>query len=179
MQEVNSVGAGAAAKTPWLSRALQEGAFQLVFDGLLKSVQVRMSHALLSCFFSYFALTLVCVKGLSLPCQVERMPTSCLTHVRVCWLMQAPTPWTTEHCVALARCMSRMAQLQEALPNHAHFKQVSNAWSYHQPYIRALSTFILSSHPRCSCACFCHVSPTQKRLCWAMFCQWALLKWSL
>ncbi len=79
MQEVNSVGAGAAAKTPWLSRALQEGAFQLVFDGLLKSVQVRMSHALLSCFFSYFALTPACVKGLSLPCQVERMTTSCLT----------------------------------------------------------------------------------------------------
>jgi len=49
MQEVNSVGAGAAAKTPWLSKALQEGTFQLVYDGLQKSVQVRVSHALFQC----------------------------------------------------------------------------------------------------------------------------------
>ncbi len=45
MQEVKPVGADAAAKMPWLSKALQEGTFQLVYDGLQKSVQVRMSHA--------------------------------------------------------------------------------------------------------------------------------------
>ncbi len=45
MQEVKRAGAGAAAKTPWLSKALQEGTFPLVYDGLQKSVQVRMSHA--------------------------------------------------------------------------------------------------------------------------------------
>ncbi len=46
MQEVKRSGTGAAAKTPWLSTALQEGTFQLVCDGLQTSVQVRMSHAL-------------------------------------------------------------------------------------------------------------------------------------
>ncbi len=46
MQEVRRAGTGAAAKTPWLSKALQEGTFQLVYDGLQESVQVRVSHAL-------------------------------------------------------------------------------------------------------------------------------------
>ena len=45
MKEVKRAGAGAAAKMPWVSKALQEGTFQLVYDGLQKSVQVRMSHA--------------------------------------------------------------------------------------------------------------------------------------
>ncbi len=45
MQEVKRVGDGAADKMPWLSKALQEGTFQLVYDGLQKSVQVRMPHA--------------------------------------------------------------------------------------------------------------------------------------
>ena len=45
MQEVKRADTGAAAKTPWLSKALQEGTFQLVYDGLQKSVQVHMSHA--------------------------------------------------------------------------------------------------------------------------------------
>ncbi len=49
MQEVKRAGVGAAAKTPWLSKALQEGTFQLVYDGLQKSVQVRVSHALFQC----------------------------------------------------------------------------------------------------------------------------------
>ena len=46
MQEVKRVGAGAAAKMPWLSKALQEGTFQLVYDGLQELVQVCTSHAL-------------------------------------------------------------------------------------------------------------------------------------
>ncbi|DBB00612.1 TPA: hypothetical protein ACH3X3_002300 [Trebouxia sp. C0006] len=44
-EEVKRVGDGAADKMPWLSKALQEGTFQLVYDGLQKSVQVRMPHA--------------------------------------------------------------------------------------------------------------------------------------
>ncbi len=51
MQEVKRAGAGAAAKTPWLSKALQEGTFQLVYDGLQHSVQVRMSHALFNALY--------------------------------------------------------------------------------------------------------------------------------
>ncbi len=47
MQEVKRAGTGAADKTPWLSKALQEGTFQLVYDGLQESVQVCMSHAVL------------------------------------------------------------------------------------------------------------------------------------
>ncbi len=75
-----------------------------------------------SCLVSF--LTLVCEGSVTV--LVERMPTCCPTHVRLCWLVQAPMPWTTEHCVALARCMSRMAQLQDALPDHLQFKQVSS-----------------------------------------------------
>ena len=108
------------------------------------------------------------------------MPTWCPVHVRVWWLMQAPTPWTTEHCVALARCMSRMAQLQDALPDQLQFKQVSTVRSYYKPYIiRAVSICTLSSHLRCSCACFCHVPPTQDRLCRSMSCLYVLLQWPL
>ncbi len=46
MQEVKRAGTGAAAKTPWLSQALKEGTFRLVYVGLQESVQVRRSHAL-------------------------------------------------------------------------------------------------------------------------------------
>lgn len=75
-EEVKRADTGAADKTQWLSKALQEGTFQLVYDSLQESVQV-------------------------------------------------PMPWTTEHCAALARCMSRMAQLQDTLPHLLQFKQVS------------------------------------------------------
>ena len=46
MQEVKRADTGAADKTQWLSKALQEGTFQLVYDSLQESVQVCMSHAL-------------------------------------------------------------------------------------------------------------------------------------
>ena len=94
--------------------------------------------------------------------------------------MQAPMPWTTEHCVALARCMSRMGQLQDVQPDQLPFEQVSNVRSYYMPcIIRAVSICTLSSHLRCSYASFCHAPPAQERLCPSMLCLCDLLQWPL
>ena len=45
MQEAKVAGSGAAAKLPWLSRALKEGTFQLVHDCLGTLVKVHMFFA--------------------------------------------------------------------------------------------------------------------------------------
>lgn len=45
MQEAKVAGSGAAAKSPWLSRALEEGTFQLVHEGLGTLVKVHMFFA--------------------------------------------------------------------------------------------------------------------------------------
>ena len=45
MQEANLAGSGAAAKSPWLTRALKEGTFQLVYDCLETLVKVHMFFA--------------------------------------------------------------------------------------------------------------------------------------
>ena len=45
MQAAKLAGSGAAAKSPWLSRALEEGTFQLVHDCLDTSVKVCKFYA--------------------------------------------------------------------------------------------------------------------------------------
>ena len=85
-----------------------------------------------------------------------------IPHDRVLFSVQAPLPWKTERCVALAWCMYQMSELQQYTINHPHFVQVGLSICRLEQVCLASSDLLLThlalngmQFSHCDCHCLC------------------------